>query len=152
MGPILRQIDFTNAFTLSGLFFSFGVVLFAMQKQFYAAVLCLMFSGLVDLFDGFFAVRLKRSEAAEAAGPALDSLVDICAFGFAPAVFAYCFGLQGPLSVALLIAFIGVNALRLAYFDRVGLAENTYTGMPVTYTALFLPLIFVGRFFCLMKG
>ena len=68
MGPILRQIDFTNAFTLSGLFFSFGVVLFAMQKQFYAAVLCLMFSGLVDLFDGFFAKHLKRTEEAATCG------------------------------------------------------------------------------------
>ena len=147
MGPIIRQIDFTNAFTLSGLFFSFGVVLFSFHDQFYAAVLCLMFCGLIDLFDGFFAKRLKRSEEAAAAGPALDSLVDVCAFGFAPAVFAYCFGLQGPLSVALLIAFMGVNALRLAYFDRVGLTGNTYTGMPVTYTALLVPLAFTARFF-----
>jgi len=152
MGPILRQIDFTNAFTLSGLFFSFGVVLFSFHDQFYAAVMCLMFSGLVDLFDGFFAKRLKRTEEASAAGPALDSLVDVCAFGFAPAVFAYCFGLQGPLSVALLIAFMGVNALRLAYFDRVGLTGNTFTGMPVTYTALLVPLAFTARFFLPDEG
>jgi CDP-diacylglycerol--serine O-phosphatidyltransferase len=109
----------------------------------------MMYSGLIDLFDGFFAKRAKRTPEASAAGPELDSLVDICAFGFAPAIFAYCFGLKGTLSIALLIAYIGVNALRLAYFNHAGLTadeqRNYYTGLPVTYAALFIPAIFTLR-------
>ncbi|MBT3602572.1 MAG: hypothetical protein HOE48_11505 [Candidatus Latescibacteria bacterium] len=151
MSPILRQLDPVNALTLSGLFFSFGVVMFAIQGQFYLAALFMMYAGLIDLFDGFFAKRAKRTPEASAAGPELDSLIDICAFGFAPAIFAYCFGLQGTLSIALLIAYIGVNALRLAYFNQAGLSSNEqnnyYTGLPVTYAALFIPAIFSLRLF-----
>jgi CDP-diacylglycerol--serine O-phosphatidyltransferase len=106
----------------------------------------MMYSGLIDLFDGFFAKRAKRTAEASAAGPELDSLVDICAFGFAPAIFAYCFGLRGVFSIALLIGYIGVNALRLAYFNHVGLTaddqKDYYTGLPVTYAALFIPALF----------
>lgn len=150
MSPILRQLDPVNVLTLSGLFFSFGVVLFALQGQFYLAALFMMYSGLIDLFDGFFAKRAKRTPEASAAGPDLDSLVDMCAFGFAPAIFAYCFGLKGTLSIALLIAYMGVNALRLAYFNHAGLTANEknnyYTGLPVTYAALFIPAIFTLHF------
>ena len=87
MSPILRQIDPVNALTLSGLFLSFGVVMFALQGQFYVAALFMMYAGLVDLFDGFFAKRAQRTPEASAAGKELDSLVDMCAFGFAPAIF-----------------------------------------------------------------
>jgi len=151
MSPILRQLDPVNALTLSGLFLSFGVVMFALQGQFYVAALFMMYAGLVDLFDGFFAKRAKRTPEASAAGKELDSLVDMCAFGFAPAIFAYCFGLQNTLDVALLIAYMAVNALRLAYFNHAGLTANAhnnyYTGLPVTYAALFIPTVFTLRLF-----
>lgn len=151
MGPILRQLDVVNAFTLSGLFFSFAVMMFAMQGQFYMAAICMVFSGLVDLFDGFLAKHLSRTDGAKAMGKELDSLVDMCAFGFAPAIFAYCFGLKGGLSIALLIGYMGVNALRLGYFNSTGFQQESgadyYTGMPVTYAALFIPLVFTVRLF-----
>lgn len=83
--PILRQIDLVNALTLLGLFLSLMVVVFAVQQQFHAAVICMMYTGIVDLFDGFFAKRVRRPDQAAAAGKEIDSLVDICAFGFAPA-------------------------------------------------------------------
>ncbi|NES01354.1 MAG: hypothetical protein F6J86_47645, partial [Symploca sp. SIO1B1] len=80
----------------------------------------------------------------------LDSIVDVCSFGFAPAIFAYCFGLQDPLSIAVLIFYIGMNALRLAYFNSTGLSESEgeeyFTGLPVTYAAMFIPLTFTASF------
>jgi CDP-diacylglycerol--serine O-phosphatidyltransferase len=149
--PILRQIDLVNALTLVGLLLSLLTVTFAVQQQFYAAVICLMYAGIVDLFDGLLAGRVRRPPLAAAAGKQIDSLVDVCCFGFAPAVFAYCFGLRDPLSLALLAIYIAVNVLRLAYFNAAGLAgagdARYYTGLPVTYAALFIPLVFTASFF-----
>lgn len=149
--PILRQIDFPNALTLTGLMFSFFSAILALQEKFYVALICMMYAGIIDLFDGFLARRTERTELQSEVGKQLDSLVDICSFGFAPAIFAYCWGLREPLSITLLIIYIAMNAVRLAYFNCTGLAisENKqfYTGLPVTYAALFIPVTFIVSFF-----
>ncbi len=159
MSPILCQMDLVNALTLSGLVLSLMVVVFAVQQQFHAAVICMMYTGVVDLFDGFFARRVRRPEPAAAAGKEIDSLMDMCAFGFAPAVFGYCYGLRDPLSVALLAVYLSTTLLRLAYFNRTGLSgeggAQYYTGLPSTYAVLFLPGGFTLSFFLsasAMKG
>ncbi len=149
--PMIRQIDFANALTLTGLMLSFISVILSIQSNFCGAIICMMYAGIIDLFDGFVARRTKRNELQSKVGKHLDSLVDICSFGFAPAIFAYCWGLRDPLSVALLIIYISMNALRLAYFNSTELAisENKeyYTGLPVTYAAMFIPLTFTFNFF-----
>lgn len=149
--PIIRQIDLANALTLTGLMLSFISVIFSMQSNFYAAIICMMYAGIIDLFDGFLARRTERTELQSEVGKHLDSLVDICSFGFAPAIFAYSWGLREPFSIALLVIYMAMNALRLAYFNSTGLtiSENKeyYTGLPVTYAALFIPLTFTLSFF-----
>lgn len=45
---------------------------------------------------------------------------------------------------------LGANALRLSYFNHQGLADRGeqeyFTGLPVTYAALFIPLFFTASF------
>jgi CDP-diacylglycerol---serine O-phosphatidyltransferase len=147
---ILRQVDLANFLTLIGLSFSFNSAVFAIQGNLYASLVLMMYAGIIDLFDGFVARRIQRTELQSQVGKQLDSIVDVCSFGFAPAIFAYCFGLQNPLSIVVLILFVGATALRLAYFNSTGLlkegSEEYFTGLPVTYTALFIPLIFTSNF------
>ncbi len=150
LSPILRQIDLPNAFTLTGLMLSFISVIFALQGQFYAAIIFMIYAGFTDLLDGVVARQTKRTELESEVGKQLDSIVDVCSFGFAPAIFAYCFGLQDLLSIAVLIFYIAMNALRLAYFNSTGLSgaegEEYFTGMPVTCAAMFIPLTFTASF------
>lgn len=157
--PILQQLDPANVVTLFGLLLSLWSVVFAIHANFSAAALCLIFAGIVDMADGFIARKLKRSELQAEVGKQLDSLVDVCAFGFAPAVFAYCYGLSRPWELMVLMIFLGANALRLAYFNSVGMTTEGqikyFTGMPVTYSSLFVPLVFALGFLWpvgLMKG
>lgn len=149
--PILRQLDFANTLTLLGLMFSYLSVIFAIHKQFYAALICMILSGIIDLFDGYVARKSQRTELQSQVGKQLDSIVDVCSFGFAPATFAYCFGLSDAISVVLLIVYVAMNALRLAYFNSTGLSieggEEYFTGLPVTYAAMFIPLTFITSFF-----
>lgn len=149
--PILKQLDLANFFTLTGLFVSFFAVVLAVNGEFNLAIICLIYAGTVDLFDGFVAGKIERTELQAAAGKQLDSLVDLCSFGFAPALFAYCFGLKDWLSVTILILYLAANALRLVYFNNQGLIEEGeqeyFTGLPVTYAALFIPNVFIASLF-----
>lgn len=150
LSPIVYQIDLANALTLIGLLLSFASAVFAGQGTFYPALICMILSGITDLFDGFIARNIQRTELQSQVGKQLDSIVDVCCFGLAPAIFAYCFGLQDPISLVILGIYLAATALRLAYFNCTGLVmvgkTEYYTGMPVTYTALFIPLACFGNF------
>ena len=147
---ILAQIDVPNFFTMTGLSLSFFSVTYAIQHNFYAAIICIIFAGIVDLFDGFIAKKIERTPLQSEIGQQLDSLVDVCSFGFSPAIFAYCFGLNDPFSLVLLAVYAAMATLRLAYFNCTGLSssgeESFYTGLPVTYAALFIPLGLLSQF------
>lgn len=151
VSPILRQLDLPNLFTLTGLISSFGCVVLAIQENFYAAVICIIISGIIDMLDGPLARSMERSPLQSDLGKQLDTIVDLCSFGFAPVIFAYCFGLNdGPLLI-LLAVYLAMTALRLAYFNSTGLLTNDnsdqtkeyFTGLPVTYAALFIPVVFI---------
>ncbi len=148
--PILRQIDLANSLTLTGLVFSLIEVFLAVKGHYNEAVICMIYAGITDLFDGFVARQTARTQLQSEVGKQLDSIVDVCSFGFAPAIFAYCFGLEDVLSIAVLIFYVVANALRLAYFNSTGLMnegdKEYFTGLPVSYAALFIPLVFTARF------
>ena len=73
------------------------------------AILCLMFSGLCDMFDGRVA-RTKKNRTAEQKGFGIqiDSLCDIVAFGILPAVITIV--VCGSVWYAVLIAALYVLA------------------------------------------
>ncbi len=150
LNPVLRQLDLANGLTLIGLLLSTFASIFAIQGQFYIALICLIYAGIIDLFDGFVARKIERTELQSQVGKQIDSIVDVCSFGCAPVVFAYCFGLRDPLSVAILMVYISAVAMRLAYFNCAGLSsqgsEQYFTGLPTTYAALFIPLTCLASF------
>ncbi len=118
-----ETFDFSKLIALSGLFFGFGIVIYAIHAQYEAALISLLFAALLNIWHDPKHIALNR-------------LIAICTYGFAPAIFAYCFGLKGPLSVALLIGYTSVYAIKLAETDR------EETSLPV----LLLPLAFTTRF------
>jgi CDP-diacylglycerol---serine O-phosphatidyltransferase len=144
ISPILRQLDPANFLTLLGLISSLISAIFSIQHQFYTALIFMILAGIVDLFDGFVARKIQRTILQSETGQQLDSIVDVCSFGFNPAIFAYCFGLQSGFEIPILMGYISATALRLAYFNCNGLDQEGeaqyFTGMPVTYAALFIPM------------
>lgn len=146
-----RQLDPPNLLTLGGLVLSLFAAIFAIEGHFYGAILCILYVGLIDVFDGFLARRLSRSAAQRALGGPLDYLSDLCGFGFAPVIFGYCYGLRDWLSVSILALYLLSCASRLAYFGSVGLQEfngvEYFTGLPVTFAAFFFPSSFLLNFF-----
>ena len=145
VGPMLPHIDLANAITLAGLAMGLLASWLAIQGQPNLALVALIWAGIADMLDGPVARNLPRSEMASGMGKELDSLADMCSFGFAPAIIALQLGLgQFPLAVLAVFVYLGAPAIRLAYFNRQGLevtgGRPMFTGLPVTSVAGILPL------------
>lgn len=126
-----------------GVFFSAGVHPFW-------GVLCLLFAGLTDMFDGKVASTMKRSDAEKHFGIEIDSLCDLISFGVLPIAIGYGVGLSGGFFYISAALYLLCAVIRLAYFNVDEAArqksENTcrkiYYGLPVTTAALIFPLIY----------
>ena len=144
---MLRFWDRANAITLASLVLSCLVALFAMRQFYVQAVMALIGAGVCDLVDGLVARRLQRTEEQQVFGKRLDSLVDACAFGMAPAILCCGLGLNTLPDCFLLAAFVCCIVWRLAFFDTVGIEavgeKRFYVGLPTTYVALVFPLVFL---------
>jgi CDP-diacylglycerol---serine O-phosphatidyltransferase len=149
---MLRFVDPANCLTLMSLGFAVTCALLAVNGRPALALIALILAGLGDLFDGWVARRLTRTDEQQRFGGRLDSVVDACAFGFAPVVLLYCSGLTSPLEITLLLAFAACAVWRLAYFDAVTAADGPkgfHEGLPTTYVALLLPLAYLVALFAL---
>jgi CDP-diacylglycerol---serine O-phosphatidyltransferase len=130
--------------TLAGLLCSLGSVFAALKAQPWLAFGLLMFAGIADMLDGVVARRMTMTEQEQELGKHLDSLVDVCSFGFAPVVLLFSCGLSDALGMCGLAVYMVAVVWRLATFPLIGVDEGdgrrVYRGLPVTYSAVFLPL------------
>jgi len=135
----------SNTVTLAGVVVaSLGVALAAAGQP--SAVLCLVVAGVCDLLDGTFARRFQRDARMRAYGIQLDSLADMVSFVVLPVAILMGYGLPWW-AVALVTALYAVAAVtRLAFFNVTTDSEServAYCGLPVTYAALVLPVVWV---------
>ena len=113
-------------------------------------VICLLFAGLTDMFDGKVASTMKRNEAEKAFGIQIDSLCDLVSFGVLPVAIGYGIGLSGGFFYASAAIYLLCAVIRLAYFNvdeaqrqktETG-RRKIYYGLPVTSAAIIFPMIF----------
>ncbi len=130
-----------------------GIYLSILGKPF-AAIFCLMFSGLCDMFDGKVArTKKKRTIEERNFGVQLDSLSDLVCFGVLPAMIGYSLGIKQTYLVPLVILYPLAALIRLAYFNMLEIIRNSslpvkeYTGLPVTSAALIFPFLYIFKQF-----
>lgn len=131
------------AAAVCGIFFSAG------GHPFWG-VICLLFAGATDMFDGKIASTMKRNEAEKNFGIQIDSLCDLISFGVLPVAIGYGLGLSGGFFYISAVLYILCAIIRLAYFnvDEIMRQKNengsrkTYYGLPVTAAAMLFPLIY----------
>ena len=131
------------AAAVCGIFFSAGGYPFW-------GVICLLFAGATDMFDGKIASTMKRNEAEKNFGIQIDSLCDLISFGVLPVAIGYGLGLSGGFFFVSAVLYIICAIIRLAYFnvDEIMRQKNengsrkTYYGLPVTAAAMLFPLIY----------
>lgn len=106
-----------------------------------AAVLCLIFCGVADLFDGMIARRCKRTDEEKEFGIQIDSLTDMVSFGVFPAVIAYAMGGTGTVHMLISAFYVVACITRLGYFNvstTISTETKYYTGLPATFASLIV--------------
>jgi CDP-diacylglycerol--serine O-phosphatidyltransferase len=120
-----------NLFTTAALFAGFYAVLAAMNNQFGKAAIAIFLAMILDGLDGRVA-RMTHTQTAF--GAEYDSLSDMVAFGLAPSLVIYEWGLSTLGRLGWLAAFIYTAgaALRLARFNsQLSTADKRFfTGLP----------------------
>lgn len=132
-----------------GMFFALGINCGAPHPEY--AIMCLMLSGLCDMFDGKIArTKKNRTENEKQFGIQIDSLCDVICFGVLPSVIGYSVGMNSWLDVPVLVIFPLCAVIRLAYFNvaeeirqkKTEDVRKVYEGLPVTSVALIIPLLY----------
>ncbi|MEK6730751.1 MAG: CDP-diacylglycerol--serine O-phosphatidyltransferase [Pseudomonadota bacterium] len=130
-----------NLFTTAGMFAGFYAIVAAMKGLFEYAVVSIFIAMIMDSIDGRVA-RLTNTQSAF--GAQYDSLSDMVAFGIAPALFTYAWGLRYLGKIGWLAAFFyaAATGLRLARFN-VHLSDSEvktqdFSGLPCPAAAGFV--------------
>lgn len=146
--------DYTVLLTYLSLLSSVIGMSLASRGSFTGAVLCLMFSGLCDAFDGIVArTKKNRSEDEKGFGIQIDSLVDVVAFGIFPALICYYMSNRSVWAIACGFVFVLCAVIRLAFFNVLegkrqqaeGGANKYYRGLPVTSISMIFPFFYLFR-------
>ncbi|MFC1650549.1 CDP-alcohol phosphatidyltransferase family protein [Candidatus Latescibacterota bacterium] len=144
---IIGRYNLATAVSFLGLIFSFATIILALEHYFNYAIVCLIYSGLCDLFDGVIARKLNLSKDESLFGAQIDSLIDLISFGITPILFFISIGFSNILDIILFYIYLSCAVLRLAHFNIHGLRETLktkyYTGLPVTYAALIFPITYI---------
>ena len=143
--------NYTVWLTYIGMLSSVVGIGFACGGNITAAVICLMFSGFCDMFDGIVArTKQDRTDEERRYGIQLDSLSDVVCFGVLPVAIGYNIGATAWWQVAGMAAFALAGLIRLAYYNVTEEARQQqttekrkhYLGVPITSSALTVPLLF----------
>lgn len=117
-----------NAITTGAMFSGFFGIVAATEGKFLFAGIALLAAMILDALDG----RVARAMKAESDfGKQFDSLSDMVAFGVAPGVLAFEWGLNSLSQIGWAITFLymACAALRLARFNIAG-DSSSFTGLP----------------------
>lgn len=154
--------------TLSSMFCGFYAMVQSIGGDFYHAGLAILFSMVLDSLDGRVA---RLTHTSSPFGAELDSLADMVAFGAAPAMIVFNWGLHNLGKIGWLVAFVycACAGLRLARFNvMIGVVDKKYfQGLPSPSAAALvvgyvyicaeygfssLPIVILGLFITLLAG
>lgn len=105
-----------NAITAASLFFGFRAIVAVFNGHFHDAAVYILISGVLDGLDGKIA---RLTGTSSKFGVEFDSMADLIAFGVAPGLLIYVWGLQpfGKLGWVAGFSYVICAALRLARFN-----------------------------------
>lgn len=144
--------DYTTILTYLSLTSAVIGIYNAMSGNPLLSIVCLLVSGLCDMFDGRIARSKKnRTKNEKDYGIQLDSLCDIVCFGALPLAIGYAIGLNKVIYIPVFVIYLLGALIRLAYFNMLENVrqlsiiptEKSFIGLPVTSSALIFPFIYI---------
>ena len=137
--------DLPNICSLLGLLSAVAGIYFAIQGNFEAAIIGVLWAVLFDWYDGIIARKMKgRTKVQGEFGAQLDSMIDVVSFGILPATILLSYGDYNVWFLPGAFVIIAASAIRLAYFNVYGLIDSkTYKGFPLDNNVLILAFVFL---------
>lgn len=146
--PLIGYYNYSVIVTYLGLLTGIYGMQLALTGNVRGAIICLLVCGLCDMMDGAIARTCKRTEDAMCFGMQIDSLCDMVCFGVFPAVISFVLGPANAFTVICAMVYTLAAVIRLSYFNVQEIMKEPdagkrthYTGLPVTTSALVMPLI-----------
>tara|TARA_B100000686_G_C16694289_1_gene919541 strand:+ start:334 stop:1128 length:795 start_codon:yes stop_codon:yes gene_type:complete len=137
-----------NTLTIFGVCLGLSSIKFALDLNYFMAVIAIGFAAILDTLDGRVARLVKGTSKV---GKELDSLTDVISFGVAPSFVMYFYTLNelGKIGWMIVLIYSVCCALRLARFNLTVIDENEswkinfFEGVPSPAAAglILLPLI-----------
>jgi CDP-diacylglycerol--serine O-phosphatidyltransferase len=128
-----------NLLTTGSLFCGFYTLISAIEGNFLKGACAILIAFFLDGIDGRIA---RATRTTSRFGVEYDSLSDLVAFGIAPGVLIYLWGLTPFGRVGWLAAFLyaACGALRLARFNvqKERINHNYFVGLPIPSAATFI--------------
>ena len=146
---LLGYYNYTVILTYIGMLTGFIGIIYAFENNTFGSVICLMIAGFCDMFDGTIASTRERTEQEKCFGIQIDSFSDLICFGALPAIIVYSQSKHNQVVLMICSLYLLCALIRLAYFNvdeqerqqSSDTSREIYYGMPVTLSALFLPIV-----------
>lgn len=137
--------DLPNICSLLGLLSAVLGIYFAIEGNFPASIIGVLWAVLFDWFDGIIARNIKgRTKEQGVFGAQLDSMIDIVSFSMLPAILLLSYGNYSMWFIPGAFIIIATGTIRLSYFNIFGLVDSkTYRGMPLDNNVLILAFVFL---------
>ncbi|MCL1997796.1 MAG: CDP-alcohol phosphatidyltransferase family protein [Turicibacter sp.] len=134
--PVLQFLNVPNGITTLGLIFGIIACYFLIHGNLQGALICMSFSLLMDLFDGFFAYKLHQQTEF---GQYVDSLVDFFICCIIPIWVIYIFVGSHPFLIVMLAFYCICGLWRLAYYNLMD-SKGYFVGLPVPGALLLVTM------------
>ena len=151
--PIIGFFDYWVWLTYLSVAAAITGISFAISGQPNLSVICLIASGVCDMFDGTVARTANRNAMEKSYGIQIDSLADVISFGVLPASIGFSLYQQAGdhtllgsvVAIGILSVYVLCALIRLAYYNVTeeelqakGQKRTNYVGLPVTCSSLIL--------------
>lgn len=138
---ILTQ-SLPSAFTLGSLFCGLLSAVYTLEGSEQGLITAAWFIIAAAIFDALDGKVSRIFKTQSRFGVELDSIADVCSFGFAPAMLTYQFIIShlsawGSIAFPVSFIFLACGALRLARFNvqLKGFDKNSFRGVPIPTAA-----------------
>ena len=146
---LLGYYNYTVVLTYIGMLAGFTGIVYTYENNVFKALVCLMIAGFCDMFDGAIASTMERTPQEKCFGIQIDSLSDLINFGVLPALIVYSQNRTSNIVLTICCLYVLCALIRLAYFNvdeqerqqTSTTSREIYYGMPVTLSAVFLPIV-----------
>ncbi|MCH7712533.1 MAG: CDP-alcohol phosphatidyltransferase family protein, partial [Chloroflexi bacterium] len=136
--------DWPNIVTLLGLSGGVLAIFFALDQNYPAAIIAMLWAVTFDWYDGVVARALPdRTDQHRLSGAQMDSLVDLVTSAVGPAILLLSITDFSVWAYPGALAIIMAGVLRLSYFDVFGVdSDGTYAGITIDNSPIVVSLVF----------